>query len=715
MRHKNSRRDFLKQSLTLSSGLMIGFAPGNAFELLNNNALEEYEITPFITIDGNGLITLVNTCPDMGQGSIQAIPTLIAEELEVDLDQVKIIPSDGNNRYGVQISGGSGSVARGWEPLRKAGAAAREMLIKAAAQQWKISVDNCKAEGGYVNNELTNEKLNYGQLATTAAKFEVPQNPALKSRADFRLIGKVIKRPDVIDRITGKAVYGIDVSVDGMVHACILHSPVLNGKVKTINDNKAKGIHGVLDILKCERPMPYGKLDAVAVIATNFWAALQGRKMLEVTWDMNEVDDQIDSDEYLRRMQLIAKQQVAAQSEIGNFDQHYIQSRDKIESVYESNFLAHAPMEPENVVVHVKGDGTAEVWIPYQSPTWAKDETAKYLGIPAENVKVNITLLGGSFGRKSYPDFLLEACFLSKQIQKPVKLIWSREDHITQGPYRPAMLSRLQGAINENRITGFHHHAIGETFDGQTHRKLKPGDADDGLCGEISFKNCKYTFEHFKISHTRVTTNIPVMWWRSVWGSNFAWAQECFVDELAHHLKRDPWHVRMDSLQDERHRNVLKVLAERSGYFDPLPSGTAHGIAMWKSFGSISAACVTVTKMGEKIRIKKVVSVLDCGLFVNADMVKAQMEGCIVMGISSTTKENITFTDGKCNQSNFHQYPIMRINEVPEIETHIIANENSPGGVGEPGLPPIAPAIGNAIFNLTKKRIRKLPINLNEI
>jgi isoquinoline 1-oxidoreductase beta subunit len=711
MNQKNSRRDFLKQSLALSSGLMIGFSPGHAGKL-RNTASGQHEITSFIRIDTNGLITLVNPSPDMGQGSAQAIPTLIAEELEVDLDQVKIISSDGDAKYGTQISGGSGSVVRAWEPLRRAGAAAREMLIKAAAERWKTGIENCKAEKGEVINKITNEKLSYGQLVTTASQYAVPQNPSLKSVADFRLIGKVTKRPDVIDRVTGKAVYGMDVNIEGMVYACILHSPTLKANVKIINDTKARSIQGVLNVLKCERPMPYGKLEAVAVIATNFWAGLQGRKALQVTWD--SVDGQIDSDDYINRMQLNTKETVTAQAETGNFDQHYARAGQKFESVYESNFLAHAPMEPENVVVHVKSDGTAEVWIPYQSPSWVKEGVAKYLDISPEKVKVNITLLGGSFGRKSYTDFLLEACYLSKEIQKPVKLIWSREDDLTQGPYRPAMLSHLQGIIDENKIGGFYHHAIGETFNGQTHGKLKPGETDEEVCGEIGFQNSKYAFQNIKISHTRVTTDIPIMWWRSVWGSNFSWSQECFIDEMAHRIKKDPLQVRMDNLQDERYRNVLKTLAEKSAYFDELPPGMAHGIAMWKSFGSISAACVTVIKR-QKIEIKKVVSVLDCGLYINADTVKAQMEGSIVMGLSAATKEAITFTNGRCNQTNFHQYPILRLNEVPEIETHIIANGSSPGGVGEPALPPIAPALGNAVFNLTGKRIRKLPINLNAI
>jgi isoquinoline 1-oxidoreductase beta subunit len=716
---KSSRRDFLKQSWVLGSGLAIGFSPVAANTLVGRAELEKFELTPFIIICSDGKITLVNNSPDMGQGSIQALPILIAEELEVDLQQVNIIQSNGDARYGSQISGGSGGVVRAWEPLRKAGAAAREMLISAAAQTWNTSIENCKAEKGQVINGLTKEKLSYGKLVKTASHYDVPQNPVLKKRSEFRLIGKTTKRPDIYDRVTGKAVYGIDVDVPGMVYASILHCPSLYSKIKSIDDSKVRELNGVLDIMKCERTMPYRKMEAVAVLASNFWIAMQGRKLLNVTWEdapgKKDAPDQIDSADYVKRMYAAAKEPGPVHAEKGNFDQAYTQSHKKIESVYESNFLAHAPMEPENTVAHVKDDGTVEVWVPYQSPEWAKTEVAKYLDIPPEKVKVNVTLLGGSFGRKSYSDFLLEACFLSRKIKKPVKLIWSREDDITQGPFRPAMLSRLQGIGTGKKMTGMHHHAIGETFAAQIYGALKPREPDAGLCGEIIFDNAKYNFETSKITHTRVSTDIPIMWWRSVWGGNFAWSQECFVDELAHALKADPLQLRLDSLDDERYWHVLSLLAEKSSYHQPSPVGEARGIAMWKSFGSISAACVTVTRQNAKIQIKKVVSVLDCGLFVNEDMVKAQMEGCIIMGISAATKEDISFNNGKCDQTNFHQYKILRLNELPEIETYIIANETSPGGVGEPGLPPIAPALGNAIFNLTGKRIRKLPISLDEV
>jgi isoquinoline 1-oxidoreductase beta subunit len=710
MTTKTNRRAFLKQSFLLGTSLAIGISPGASGALLNSAGLVEYELTPFIVIHPDGKIVLISTNPDMGQGSTQAIPTLIAEELEVEVDRITVVQSDGQMKYGSQISGGSGSVVRAWEPLRKAGAAAREMLVKAAAEVWQSSITDCKAENGSVINTVTNKRLNYGELAARAANYEVPQNPRLKSPGEFKLIGKITKRPDVIERVTGKAMFGIDVAVEGMVYAAILHPPSLYSTIQSLDDSKTRSIAGVKDVLKCERVLMQSKAEAVAVIASNTWAALQGKKMLDVTWNL--VKDGIDNESYLDDLYAAAKKPGPVHASVGDFDSAYRESASRLETIYESNFLSHAMMEPENVVADVRDDGTAEIWIAYQSPQWAKASVAQYLGIPPEKVKVNIALMGGSFGRKSYADFLFEACFISRQVRKPVKLLWSREESLTQGPYRPGMLSQLQGVMEGDKIIGLHHHAIGETFNAQMHGTLKTGEPDNGLCEEISFKNNKYTLQHTKISHTRVATDIPIMWWRSVWAGNFAWGQECFVDELAHKIKVDPMQVRLDMLQDGRYRNVLKVLGEKSDYNKVLPKNTARGIAMWKSFNSISAACVTVTKDAGKVRIRKVVSVLDCGLFINPDMVKAQMEGCIVMGLSA---ERISYVNNQCEQTNFHQYQIIRLNEVPDIETYIIADETSPGGVGEPGLPPIAPALGNAIFNLTGKRIRKLPINLDEV
>ena len=710
--NKNSRRDFLKQAGFGGVGLAIGFSLDNYSGLFNGKDLElMHELTPFILINQKGEITLVNPNPDMGQGSTQAVPALIAEELEVRLEKVKIIQSDGNNRYGVQISGGSGSVRRGWEPLRKAGAAAKEMLIKAASQKWNVPIEECVAEDGAIIHPDTGNKLGYGDLIEEASTFEVPQDPILKPHKEFKIIGKATKRLDVRDRITGKAVFGIDIEIPDMVIACIKHSPGLHDKVGTIDDGAAKEVEGVLDVIKMERPMPHRSSEAVAVIATNYWSALQGREKLKVEWV--KTSDNVSIADYSKRMEAAIGEAGLVHVDNGRFEDHFNRAGAKLEEVYETHFLSHVPMEPENATVHVKEDGTVEVWAPVQAPGWARGEIAEYLGIIPERIKMHVTLLGGAFGRKAYHDFLLEACCISKKLHRPVKVIWSREDDISQGPYRPGLLSHLQGTYTKGRITGFHHHAIGESIDGQVHDSLTPGIADPILCGEIDFENSKYGFDFSKISYSRVATDIPIVWWRSVYASNFAWGQECFLDELANHAGTDPLDARVEILTDPRYRNVLQVLAEKSAYYQPDEPNSAKGIAIWKSFESICAACITVKSVSKGIKVDKVVSVIDCGTYVNPDMVRAQTEGNIIMGLSAATKEEITFSDGACDQINFHQYQIMRISEIPQMEIHIIESTLPPGGVGEPGLPPIAPALGNAIYNLTGKRIRKLPVNLS--
>jgi isoquinoline 1-oxidoreductase beta subunit len=717
MTNQLSRRKFLQSASLTGIGLAIGFSlhgRNSVMRILTPEALS-LELTPFIVLGTDGSITLVNTYPDMGQGSTQAIPTLIAEELEISLDQVRIISSDGSERFGPQGAGGSGSVRGAWTPMRRAGAAVKEMLIKTAAKRWGVSENECYAENGKILHKPTGKSYGYGELASDASKLEVPANPKLKDPKDFKLIGKYQKRLDVPSRITGKAVFGIDVEVPGMVYACVLHSPAIHGKITAIDDSQTKKIPGVLQVMKCERPMPHRKSEAVAVIATNWWAAYKGRKALKVTWDNGDYEKNMTTDLYVAQMKQAATKTGVNHFEKGDFAWKFKSAEQKLEAQYETPFLSHAPVEPENAIVHVKDDGTVEIWAPVQGPDWAIGDVANYLKVKKEQIKVNVALLGGSFGRKAYHDFLLEACSISKELKKPVKLIWTREDDISQGPYRAGMMSQLQGFVEKGKISGFHHHAIGESIDLQLGNSPNPDDADSGLCEEIDFENNKYKFQTAKISYSRVKTDIPIVWWRSVYASNFSWGQECFLDELAHLAGVNPVKARLDALTDERYKKVLETLVKVAGYEEKLPEGKGRGIAMWKSFGSISAACITVAKAGNGIVIEKVVSVLDCGMYVSPDMVKAQMEGNIVMGLTAAIKNGITFTNGVCDQSNYHQYNVMRINEVPLMEVHLIENSENPGGVGEPALPPIAPALGNAIFAATGKRVRKLPIDVSNI
>ncbi len=714
----STRRNFLKTTGLAGVGLMLGFSGFGkdvAVKKLAAGPLLDLEINPFILIKTDGSITLINPRPDMGQGSTQAAPSLIAEELEVRLEQVTLIQSDGRDKYGSQQSGGSSTVRELWTPLRQAGAAAKEMMTEVAAQRWNVAVTDCYAREGKIWLKNSDKSFSYGDLVEDASKLPVPSNPVLKDPKDFKILGKYNKRLDVPSRVTGQAVYGIDIELPGMVYACILHAPMIHGKVVSIDDTEAKKIPGVLEVVKTQRPMPHRRADAVAVIASNFWAAQKGRRALNVTWDNGDLEKTLSTDAYFAACYEAAKKEGINYEAKGDFKAKYNTAKDKLEAIYETPFLAHAPIEPECAVVHVRDDGFVDVWAHVQGPDGALQEVSRILDVPTEKIKINVPLLGGSFGRKAYHDYLNEACLLSKALKKPVKVLWTREDDISQGPYRPGMLSAVQGFVKNGKIAGYHHHAIGESILGQVFQGLSPDEADPWLSGEISTENSKYNFPVSKVSWTNVKTDIPIVWWRSVYASNFGWGQECFIDELALLAKKDPLQARLEIISDERYRNVLNVLAAKSGYAEKLPEGWGRGIAIFASFGSISAAAITVSKQGAGVKIEKVVSVIDCGYYVNPDNVKAQTEGNIIMGITAAVKPGITFSNGVCNQSNFHDYQIMRFTESPKMDIHIIDSGAAPGGVGEPGLPPIAPALGNAIFAATGVRVRKLPVDLDNL
>ncbi|MCF0075002.1 molybdopterin-dependent oxidoreductase [Dyadobacter sp. CY261] len=717
IRYKTDRRDFLKQAGLTTIGLIIGIdASARPYNLSRADALANgLEINPFILIDPDNSITIINPRNDMGQGTIHAVPAMIAEELEVSLDQIKIIQSDGKSKYGSQTSGGSSSISRLWLPMRKAGAATKEMLIKAAANRWAVSEDQCYAAGARVFKKDSDISFTYGQLAAEASRLVVPTDPVLKKQADFKILGKNLQRREIPDRTTGKAVYGIDIEVPGMVYASILHSPMLFGKIVSIDDRRTLKVPGVLRVIKCERKMIHRDTESVAVIGSTWWAALSGRKALEIEWNNSGLAEKLHTDKYFQDCYRQLETKGANHQERGDFSQKFQAAKSRLELTYETPFLAHVPLEPETATAYVKEDGTVEIWAPIQGPGETLPDVAGYLNIPVDKIKIHPLLMGGSYGRKAYIDFVKEACFLSNQLKRPVKVLWTREDDVTQGPYRPGMVSHMQGFVEDGQITGFHHHVIGESILRQVFKGLADNEADPWI-GEALDENIYQFKTASKVSFSNVKTELPIMWWRSVNASNLAWGQECFIDELSHLAGKDPLAVRLGLYKDERFIKVLKTLAEKSDYYAEAQPGSGKGIAIFKCFGSICACCITVSRLNNgSIKIDKVVSVIDCGMYVSPDTVRAQTEGNIVMGLSAAIKKGIIFKNGMCQQSNYHDYPVLRMNEMPKVEVFIVENGEAPGGVGEPGLPPVAPALGNAIFMATGIRLRNLPIDITSI
>jgi isoquinoline 1-oxidoreductase beta subunit len=723
-----NRRDFLKTSALTGTALVLGFSEAVADDSTESLALASanHEITPFVMIDPSGAVTLFNPRPDMGQGTYQSMPALLAEELCISLDNVKIVQTEGDAKHGNQNAGGSSSVRRLWKPMRTAGAAAREMLIAAAAANWSVPASECNAVNGRIIHTPTKRSFGYGELAAKAATMPVPKEPKLKDQKDFTILGKPAPRADVPMKVDGTAQFGIDAKVPGMLYATIERSPTIGGKVVKIDDAKALKSKGVKHVVKSERPLFGSTLEGVAVIADSYYAAVKGRKALAVTWDTSGFD-KFSSDAFYEQMRtLAAKDGIRAEASKGDAAGAFKAAAKTIDAVYETPFVAHASMEPEAAVAHYKADGTIEIWASTQGPVWTKQAVAKQFGTTPDKVTVHPQFLGGSFGRKGgIDDFIMEAVHLSKQVKAPVKLVWSREDDITQGPFRPGMVNALTASLDANGVvTGFRHRVVGPAIQFQGRKDIE-GKIDDWALEGIEPDDSPYSIPNVAIEYTHAPATTPVMWWRSVYASTNMFGHESFIDEIAHAAGKDPLEFRLELLAKAnpapnstgaRFQAVLTLLKEKAKWSEKLPQGKGCGVAVARSFESIAAHAVTVGRgTGGKLRVEKVVVVLDCGMHVNTDTVMAQTEGNIIMGLTAALKDAITFKNGRAEQTNFDTYRVLRINEVPAIEIHVMPSSNAPGGVGEPGLPPLAPALANAVFAATGKRIRTLPMNLDAV
>jgi isoquinoline 1-oxidoreductase beta subunit len=694
---KVGRREFLKVTAGTGAGLWLGLhLPSRAA------AAEAGPLAPdaYLRVEPSGAVTVFLAKSEMGQGTFTGMAVLVAEELEADWKSVRVVQADADpKRFGQMSTGGSRSVRQFFDPLRKTGATAREMLRSAAARKWKVERSECRAEQGFVVHAPSGRKLSYGALASAAAREEVPKDPPLKDSGDWRLIGKKVPRLDTPDKVRGRARFGLDVRVPGMRFATVARPPVVGGKVASFDAARAKAVRGVRKVVE----VPSG----VAVVADSTWAAIQGREALAATFEAGP-NGALDSAALAKLLLEAPVEKPAARSE-GSFEEVLAAAATRVEAVYELPLLAHATMEPMNCTADVR-KGSAELWSATQAPTWAQTEVAKALGIEPERVKVHVTFLGGGFGRRSIPDVPVEAALVSRAAGEPVQVVWTREDDMRHDRYRPAGRNELRGGLDASgKIAAWHHRvrtpSIGKQIFGTAARA---GGHPDVLEGAIGFP---YQARAVLVDAAMPEVGLGLGWWRSVYASQNAFAEESFVDELARAAAKDPLEFRLAHLPAaSRLRGALALAAEKARWGTPAPGGQGRGIACHSSFGSHVAEIADVSVEKGRLRVHRVVAAVDVGVAVNPDSVAHQVEGAIVYGLSAVLRGEITLAKGAVVQGNYDDYPPLRMDEMPAVEVHVVPSREAPGGIGEPGLPPIAPAVANALFAATGKRVRKLPI-----
>lgn len=665
----------------------------------------------FVRIGSDDSVTVIVNKSEMGQGVYTSLPMLLAEELEADWSKIKVesAPVDAaynHTTFGIQMTGGSTSTASEWDRFRKAGATARVMLIGAAAQQWGVDSQALRAENGFVIGPGRGQRASFGSLADAAAKIAAPQDVPLKDPKDFKLIGKATRRLDTPSKVDGSAQFGLDVKIPGMMTAVVARSPVFGGKVASLNADAARAVSGVRNVVQ----IPSG----VAVIAEGFWPAKLGREKLDIKWDEGQ-NANLSTTGMREQYASLAKKPGKLARRVGDPAGALASAAKTVTAEYEVPYLAHAMMEPLNCVVDLRAN-SCEIWTGTQFQTVDRMAAAAVAGLKPEQVQIHTTLLGGGFGRRANPasDFVIEAVQVAKAAKTPVKVIWTREDDIRGGWYRPMWYDRMQAGVDvSGNPVAWTHTIVGQSImEGTAFEAFGIKDGIDAASVEGA-ADLLYGIPNLQVDLHTPKIGVPVMWWRSVGHSHNGFAVEAFFDEVAHECGKDPFELRRALLANQpRMRALLELVAEKANWGKPLPTGRGRGIATHFSFDSYVAQVAEVSVDNGRVRVHRVVCAIDCGRVVNPDTVKAQLEGGIIFGLTAALKDEITLDRGRVQQRNFHDYPMLRINEAPEIEVHIMPSTEKPTGVGEPGVPPVAPAVANAIFAATGKRVRKLPIGL---
>lgn len=733
-----SRRDFLKLVGISSSGLVLattlsGIAP--AFAVTN----ETNKLNFFVSIEANGTVNIVCHRSEMGQGVRTGLPQVVADEMEADWNLVNVVQGLADARYGSQNTDGSRSIRRFYKTMREMGASARLMLEQAAAKTWEVDITKVEAKNGEVINKETGESIDFGKLSALASTLPIPDKSELKlkDKKDFRYIGKEIPIVDMQDIQTGNTVFGQDIQIEGMVYACIARSPVVGANVKSFDAQETKSTKGVLDVWQLpevKKPFAFRPLAGVAVIAENSWSAIKGREKLQIEWGESE-NDRHNSTQYLSELKgrLPTKGKVIRKR---GEAYHAMESATRfIDAEYTVPYIAHAPMEPPAATA-VYTNGSFEIWACTQTPQSTQRTVADVMGVDVSKVKVNVTLLGGGFGRKSKPDYAAEAAMLAKQIGKPVKVFWTREDDIQHCYFHAISAQRYEAGLNsEGQVHGWIQRtsfpSISWTFTGST---------DEPSLSELSlgFGDLPFDIPHMSLESHKATAHVRIGWVRSVSNIHHAFALGSFVDEVANAAKKPTYEMWMELIGDDRHvdprpegfefnnygesmeefpidtkrlKNVLSTVVEQSGASEETTGGEGWGISVHRSFVTYVAVAVKVKVENGKVSLLEMHSAIDPGTVVNPDRVRAQQEGSMMFGASIALMGEISFKDGKVEQSNYHDYSVLRMHQCPKIETYIVESEEIPGGVGEPGTPPVSAAIANAIYHASGRRIRDLPIS----